>query len=103
VPGDAHLFDPGDDFLTLVMTTDTTLSRPLVPAIIQVRQYLKKFEATADIFIEVIDYRALDNICTFPVKFSEHTVIDRDANKQAIGRLITGLGPPRTSGWSFDT
>jgi hypothetical protein len=64
VPQDAHTFHVVDDFLTLVVTTDTTLSNSLVRTIIQIRQSLKNFEATKDIFIEVIDYRALYNLYT---------------------------------------
>jgi hypothetical protein len=76
VPRDAQLFEPGDDFLALVIPTDTTLARPLAPIIIQTRRNFKGFEETAHIYVEVIEYRASHKLFTFPIHFSEHAVID---------------------------
>jgi hypothetical protein len=67
VPNNASLDEPEEAFLTLVVTVNTGVPVTFVAPIIQIRQYLKTQEETRDIFIELIDYRAMDGLFTLPI------------------------------------
>jgi hypothetical protein len=76
VPNNASDDEPIDAFLTLVATVNTAVQATFVVAIIQLRQYLKAQDETKDISIELIDYRAIDGLLTFPIHFKEAAILE---------------------------
>jgi hypothetical protein len=76
VPNNASLDEPEEAFLTLVVTVNTGVPVTFVAPIIQIRQYLKTQEETRDIFIELIDYRAIDGLFTRPIHPKETAILE---------------------------
>jgi hypothetical protein len=76
VPNNASDDEPIDAFLTLVATVNTAVQTTFDDAIIQIRQYLKAQDETKDISIELIDYRAMDGLLTFPIHFKETAILE---------------------------
>jgi hypothetical protein len=64
------------NFLTLVITADTTTNFTIRLAVVQIRQHLKKFEDTSNVAIEVLDFRAVDGLNTFPIHFTERIILE---------------------------
>lgn len=86
VPNDAKHDEPVEAFLTLVVTVNTSMSVTFVAPIIQLRQYLKSQEETTDLFIELIDYRAIDGLFTIPISHKDTAVLD---SWDHVGSLVT--------------
>lgn len=76
IPRDADPTMSHDAYLTLVVTIDSALPNNLQQPVIQIRQHLKRHESTADIFIELIDHRALDSLVTLPICHSDTLIIN---------------------------
>jgi hypothetical protein len=76
VPNDASYDEPIEAFLTVVATVNTAVPSTFVAPIIQLRQYLKTQEETRDIFIELIDYRAIHGLFTFPIRHKETAILE---------------------------
>jgi hypothetical protein len=76
VPNDASYDEPIETFLTLVATVNTAVPATFVASIIQLRQYLKAQEETKDISIELIDYRAVYGLFTFPIRHEETNILE---------------------------
>jgi hypothetical protein len=76
VPNDASYDEPIEAFLTFVATVNTAVPVTFVAPIIQLRQYLKTQEETRDISIELIDYRAIYGLFTFPIRHEETAILE---------------------------
>jgi hypothetical protein len=76
VPNDASYDEPIEAFLTFVAAVNTAVPVTFVAPIIQLRQYMKTHEETRDIFIELIDYRAIYGLSTSPIRHEETAILE---------------------------
>lgn len=77
VPNDATQNEPNEAFLTLVVTVNTSMPVSFVAPVIRLRQYLKSQEETAELYIEMIDYRAIDGLFTFAISPKDTAILEK--------------------------